>query len=179
MKSIYPALLIAGACVLFFSINARAEMRAESVGYNFTKYYGIETAAEFIETRVDDTTRTGLAEGQSGSFMDRANLIFYHIDAVYHFMPDSKFPPFVIVGLGGAHYNPMISTGGMAGITFAFGDNEKSFPVAQEKIVSLLAEPKDIAIAFDDIHFDFDWAALKPEAKKNLKKNLRIVKENP
>lgn len=221
MKLIYPALLIAGVSVLFFSVNARAEMRAESVGYNFTKHFGIETAVEIIETRVDDTTRTGLPEGQFGSPMDRVNLIFYHIDAVYHFIPDGKFTPFVSAGLGGAHYSPKISTGstaafnvgagveyamtdsielwvdvrdymvsevlrdtshnvgGMAGITFAFDDNGKPAPVAQKKIVPSLFEPMGIAIAFDDIHFDFDRAALKPEAKKILRKNLRSLKENP
>lgn len=221
MKLLYPALLIAGASVLFSDVNARAEMRAESVGYNFTKHFGIETAVECIETRVDDTTRTGLTEGQSGSPMERVNLIFYHIDAVYHFMPDTKFTPFVSAGLGGAHYSPKISTGGtaafnvgagveyamtdtiglwvdvrdymateamqdtshtvggMAGITFAFDDHEKSASAVQEKFVPSPVEPRGIAIAFDDIHFDFDRAARKPEAKKILRKNLRILKENP
>lgn len=121
MKSIYPALLIAGACILFFSVKARAEMRAESVGYNFTKHFGIETAVEFIETRVDDTARTGFPEGQTGRLMDRSNLFFYHIDAVYHFMPDSKFTPFVIAGLGGAHYSPKISTGSIAAFNVGVG----------------------------------------------------------
>lgn len=198
MKLLYPALLIAGASVLFFSVNARAEMRAESVGYNFTKHFGIETAVEVIETRVDDTTRTGLTEGLFGSPMDRVNLIFYHIDAVYYFMPDSKFTPFVSAGLSGSHYSPRISTGGMAAfnvgagvkyamtdtvglrvdvrdytvtevmqdtyrnvgamaeITFAFGGNEKPAPAAQKKMALSPVEPKGIAIAFDDIHFDFN-----------------------
>ena len=198
MKLLYPALLIAGASVLFSDVNARAEMRAESVGYNFTKHFGIETAVECIETRVDDTTRTGLTEGQFGSPMDRVNLIFYHIDAVYYFMPDSKFTPFVSAGLSGSHYSPKISTGGMAAfnvgagvkyamtdtvglrvdvrdytvtevmqdtyrnvgamaeITFAFGGNEKPAPAAQKKIAFSPVEPKGIAIAFDDIHFDFN-----------------------
>ena len=121
MKLLYPALLIAGASVLFSDVNARAEMRAESVGYNFIKHFGIETAVEVIEARVDDTTRTGLTEGQFGSPMDRVNLIFYHIDAVYYFMPDSKFTPFVVAGLNGSHYSPRISTGGMAAFNVGAG----------------------------------------------------------
>ncbi|MCX5877386.1 MAG: outer membrane beta-barrel domain-containing protein [Deltaproteobacteria bacterium] len=239
MKSIYPALLMAGVFVLFSSVHARAEIRAESfgvnpfvgcnffendqnlktsslfggrVGYNFSKHFGIESAVEFIETRVDDKTRTDLTQAQFGSSTDGANLIFYHIDAVYHFMPDSKFTPFVVVGLDGAHYSPRIldkgmaafnvgagvkyamtdniglmvdvrdymvtevmqdtyhNVGAMAGITFAFGGTEKLVPVAQEKIVSSPGEPRGLVIDFDDIHFDFDRAALKPEAKKILSK---------
>jgi len=73
------------------------------------------------------------------------------------------------------HHN----VGGMAGITFAFDDKEKSAPAAQEKIIPSLVEPRGLAIAFDDIHFDFDRAVLKPEAKKILRKNLRMLKENP
>lgn len=121
MKSIYPALLMAGACVLFFSVNARAEMRAESVGYNFSKHFGIETAVGFIETRVDDTTRTGLTEGQFTSPMERAGLVFYHIDAVYHFMPDSRFTPFVVAGLSGAHNSPRLSVKGMSAFNVGAG----------------------------------------------------------
>ncbi|MCG2822672.1 MAG: outer membrane beta-barrel protein [Desulfurivibrionaceae bacterium] len=225
VKSIYPALLMAGGFVLFSSVHARAETRAESVevapfggyysfksdqelnntplfggrsGYNFAKHFGLETAVEVVATRVDGRTRTGFTEGRSGSPMDRVNLIFYHIDAVYHFMPDSTFTPYVVAGAGGSHYSPRISTGGMAAfnvgagvkyamtdtvgfrldvrdylvtevmqdtyrnvgamaeITFAFGGNEKSAPVAQKKMAPLPFEPKGVVIAFDDIHFDFN-----------------------
>lgn len=72
---------------------------------------------------------TGFMEGQFGSSMERRNLVFYHIDGVYHFMPESKFTPFVVAGLGGAHYSPRISAGGMtafnvgAGVKYTMTDN--------------------------------------------------------
>lgn len=261
MKSVYPALLMAGACIPFSGVDARAETRAESVevspfvgynffendqnlknrpllggrvGYNFSKHFGVETAVEFIETRVYDKTKTGLTEGQFGSPTDRVNLTYYHIDAVYYFMPDSRFTPFFVAGLGRAHYSPKASAGdmtafnvgagvkysmtetiglrldvrdyivtevmqdtyhnlgAMAGITFAFGGNETTTSEAQEKVVSPPAEsrsekvvvlplsaPKVIFIDFDEIHFDFDRIAREPEAKKVLKKDIRVLKENP
>lgn len=261
MKSIYPALLMAGVFVFLSSVHARAEKRTESVevspfggynffendqnlknralfggrvGYNFSKHFGVETAVEFINTRVDDQTRTALTQGQFGSPMDRVDLIFYHIDAVYYFMPDSKISPFVVAGLGRAHYSPKISDGdmttfnvgagvkyamtdniglridvrdymvtevmqdtyhtlgAMAGITFAFGGNETLTSEAQEKVVSPpfasrseklvavpLSAPKVFFIDFNEIHFDFDRAVRKPEAKKILKRDIRRLKENP
>ncbi|MBU4119870.1 MAG: hypothetical protein KJ555_14045, partial [Proteobacteria bacterium] len=49
-----------------------------------------------------------------------------------------------------------------------------------EKVVVLpLSAPKVIFIDFDEIHFDFDRIAREPEAKKVLKKDIRVLKENP
>src|ERR1700690_4634762 len=31
---------------------------------------------------------------------------FTILDAIYHFMPDQKFVPFVVAGVGGAHFDP-------------------------------------------------------------------------
>ena len=67
-------------------------------------------------------------------------------------------------------------------------------PAVQEKVVILASEPKAeeqvaavatqpavkvVVLAFEDIHFDFDKATLKPEAQTILKRNIEILKENP
>lgn len=91
------------------------------LGYNFTKNYGIEGALEFINSAVDDASITGAKEGQFRSPVDAVNLTFYHIDAVYHFMPDSKFTPFVVAGFGGAHYGTEISNHDMSAFDFGVG----------------------------------------------------------
>jgi OOP family OmpA-OmpF porin len=49
------------------------------------------------------------------------DLTFYHLDALYHFMPDGKFNPYVVAGIGGAHYSPDISNGDMAALNFGAG----------------------------------------------------------
>lgn len=61
-------------------------------------------------------------------------------------------------------------------------------PKAEEKVVAAVSEskatvapagPKVIVLAFEDIHFDFDKSTLKPEAQAILKRNIRILKDNP
>ena len=49
----------------------------------------------------------------------------------------------------------------------------------EEKIMAAASEPKVIIFAFEDVHFDFDQATLKPEAQAILKRNIRVLKENP
>lgn len=272
MKGMSRAALLVAACVVALPLSARAEIREGSIevspfvgynffesnqnlkdepvfggrlGYNFTKHLGIEGVMEFIGSRVDDQTRTGANEGQYQAPMDNVDLAFYHINAVYHFMPDSRLTPFVVAGFGGAHYSPEISTKDMAafnvgvgakyrlaenialrldlqdymvtevaqetyhnvgatvGLTFTFGGKSKpvqceakAAPVYVEPVVVVVAEPKAeekvivlaeaprvaaqvVVLAFEDIHFDFDKATLKPEAKTILKRNITLLKENP
>jgi OOP family OmpA-OmpF porin len=148
MKARYRAALMAAAFVFLFPLSARSEIKAGSfevgafggynffensqnlehrpvfggrLGYNFTRNFGIEGGVEFINTRVFDMSKIGAKEGQYRSPMDNVNLIFYHIDAVYHFMPDGKFNPFVLAGFGGAHYSPRISTKDMAAFNVGVG----------------------------------------------------------
>ncbi|MFH1821921.1 MAG: OmpA family protein, partial [Methanobacteriota archaeon] len=58
-----------------------------------------------------------------------------------------------------------------------------SEPKAEEKVIALASEPKIeekvIVLALEDIHFDFDKATLTPEAQTILKRNIRILRENP
>jgi OOP family OmpA-OmpF porin len=277
MKARHRAVLLVAASVFLLPLTAHSEIRAGSteinvfggynwfednqnlkdqpvfgarLGYNFSRHWGVEGVVEFIDSEVDDKARTGLTEGQYGSPIDNVDLTFYHIDAIYHFMPDSNFTPFVAVGLGGAHYNPEISDDDMAafnfgigakyqltdniflradlrdymvseifqenyhnfaatiGLTIAFGGRAKPAPervvkraarpvpkpapMAEKTAVVLVSEPeaekkvevvavkaKVVVLAFEDIHFDFDKATLKPEAKRLLKKNIQILKKNP
>jgi OOP family OmpA-OmpF porin len=92
-------------------------------GFNFTKHFGVEGTLEFINSSVDDKSRTGTKEGQFRSPMDGVDLAFYHIDAVYHFMPDRRLTPFIVAGLGGARYSPKISNQDMS--TFDLGVGTK------------------------------------------------------
>jgi OOP family OmpA-OmpF porin len=148
MKAMYRAALMVAVFVFLLPVSARSEIREGSfeggvfggynffensqnlenrplyggrLGYNFTRHFGIEGAVEFINSRVDDKAKTGAKEGQYRSPMDRVDLTFYHLDLVYHFMPDGKFNPFVNVGFGGAHSSPEISTKDMAAFNVGIG----------------------------------------------------------
>ena len=54
-----------------------------------------------------------------------------------------------------------------------------SEPKVEEKVMATASGPKIIILAFEDVHFDFDKATLKPEAQAILKRNIRALKENP
>ncbi len=92
-------------------------------GYNLNKYFGIEGTVEFLRTSVDDKLKTGRKEGQYRSPMNKVNIAYYHIDALYHFLPDGKFTPFLVAGFGGTHYRPNISDQDMS--TFNYGVGAK------------------------------------------------------
>jgi outer membrane protein OmpA-like peptidoglycan-associated protein len=59
----------------------------------------------------------------------------------------------------------------------------KPEPVAEEKVEEKVmvaaAEPNIIVLAFEDIHFNFDKSTLTPLAKRLLKKNIQLLKDNP
>jgi OmpA-OmpF porin, OOP family len=275
MKSRYCAAMIIAAFVLLLPLSARSEIRAGSfevnpyigynffessqnlknapvfggrLGYNFTKYFGVEVAGQYLTTNLDDKNKTNNTEGQFGYPMDRVDLYSYHIDAIVHLLPDNKFTPFIVAGFGGAHYDPRISTNDMPafnvgvgaklsltenialrvdvqdyivteifqetyhnigvtfGVAFSFGGSKPApvakrepiaepapAPVTEEKVVIVVAsepkveekvmvaaaEPKIIILAFEDVHFDFDQSTLKPEAKVILRRNIRLLQDNP
>lgn len=54
-----------------------------------------------------------------------------------------------------------------------------SEPKVEEKVQSAKAAPKVVVLAFEDIHFDFDQSTLKPETKAILKRDIKLLKENP
>ena len=137
MKAMYRAALMVAAFVFLLPVSARSEIRGGSVevspfvgynwfqdkqnlkdrpvyggrlGYNFTPHWGIEGTVEFINSSVKDQAIRGPKEGQFAHPADDVDLYFYHVDGVYHFMPESKLNPFIVAGFGGAHYDPRIST---------------------------------------------------------------------
>ena len=321
MKKIAPLLLVS---VLLFPLSARCEIKAGSVelspfagynffesgqnlnnhplfggriGYNFTHSLGIEVAGEFINSSVADKNKSYSHEGEFTNRSDSVKVTMYHLDMVYHFMPEAKLNPFIVAGYGAAHYSPKINDQNMSlidfgvgakywvtdnialrmdvrdnlvldstihnvqvalGVVFAFGGKEKvaavplakamdsdgdgvpdtldkcpgtpagvavdkdgcpldtdkdgvpdyrdkcadtpagvavdkdgcppplekvvilvSEPKVEEKIIVAAVEPKIVVLVFEDIHFQFDQSALTPEAKEVLKKDIRILKENP
>lgn len=148
MNSMYRAVMIIAALVLLLPLSARAEIRAGSfevnpyvgynffessqnlknapvfgarLGYNFTKYFGVEIVGQYLTTNLDDKNKTDNTEGQFGYPMDRVDLYSYHIDAIVHLLPDNRFTPFIVAGFGGAHYDPRISTNDMPAFNVGVG----------------------------------------------------------
>jgi outer membrane beta-barrel protein len=62
-----------------------------SLGYNFTKYFGVELSGEGIATRYD----IEVPDSQSSRVGN------YRLDAVLNLIPDSRLVPFVFAGFGG------------------------------------------------------------------------------
>jgi outer membrane protein OmpA-like peptidoglycan-associated protein len=60
---------------------------------------------------------------------------------------------------------------------------EEPAPKVEEKVAVLAAEPKIeekiIILAFEDIHFDFDKSTLTKEAQAILKRDIKVLKNNP
>jgi outer membrane protein OmpA-like peptidoglycan-associated protein len=52
-------------------------------------------------------------------------------------------------------------------------------PEVVEKVEVLVAEPKVVILAFEDVHFDFDKSTLTPEAQAILRDTAKIMNENP
>jgi OOP family OmpA-OmpF porin len=90
-------------------------------GYNFTKYFGIEGTGEFINSRVDDRAKMWTKEGQFTSPIDSVDITMYHLDLIYHIIPEGNFNPFIVAGYGGAHYSPKRNTRDMAIFDFGVG----------------------------------------------------------
>jgi OOP family OmpA-OmpF porin len=84
------------------------------LGYNFTRNFGIEGVGEFTRSKVDDQSASYTEEGQFTSPIDKVKITRYHLDLLYHFMPEKKFNPFIAGGYGFAHYSPKINSRDMA-----------------------------------------------------------------
>ncbi len=65
-------------------------------GYNFTRNLGIEGFASYTQSEIDDSYYSGTSPWQ--------NIYNFGVEAIYHFMPEGRFVPFVAMGLGGVHY---------------------------------------------------------------------------
>jgi OmpA-OmpF porin, OOP family len=62
-------------------------------GYNFTKVFGTEAVFDFINT--EGRKNSGIGDG--------VDVYNYHLDLLYHFMPDGPLVPYMAAGYGG-HY---------------------------------------------------------------------------
>ena len=145
MKKMAPVVV---ASVFLLPLSARAEIKAGSVevspfvgynffekgqnlenrpvfggrlGYNFTNHLGIEGTWEFIQSNIDDKTKTFPREGQFTSPIDKVKINMYHLDLLYHFMSESNFNPFIVAGYGAADYSPKINNKNMSIIDFGVG----------------------------------------------------------
>jgi OmpA-OmpF porin, OOP family len=91
------------------------------LGYNFTEHFGVEATGEFIRSSVDDKSKAFTREGEFTSPIDDVNITMYHLDLIYHFMPEAKFNPFIAAGYGAVHYSEEINNKNMSGIDFGIG----------------------------------------------------------
>lgn len=91
------------------------------IGYNFTNHFGIEATGEYIRSSVDDRSKVFTREGEFTSPIDGVDITMYHLDLIYHFMPEGKFNPFIVAGYGAAHYRPKINNKNMSDIDFGVG----------------------------------------------------------
>jgi len=116
-------------------------------GYNFTKSLGAEAMFGYSLTK------------KSPEFGSKeTDLYRYGIDILYHFMPDSKFVPFVAIGGGGtnfntpstpsakSHYAGLVSYGG--GIKYFVADN-----------VALRADVRHAVLIHDTGDNNFEYSA--------------------
>jgi OOP family OmpA-OmpF porin len=207
-----------------------------SLGYNFTRYFGVELSGDYIATRYD----------QRVSHSRSTDVGNYRLDGVLNLIPDSRLVPFIFAGFGGQSidyprnvsnrtasavdygvglkffFTDWLALRGDARQIYIFDGSRKDFeftlgasfyfggakrvpryePVAQavtepmarfeeqvvilasepkveEQVMVAAAEPKIIVLAFEDIHFDFDRSTLKPEAQAILKRNIRLLLDNP
>lgn len=170
-KKILPFLLTA---VFLFPLAAHAEIKAKSVelspflgyhffeedqnleddfvfggrvGYNITNRFAIEGALEFINTSVDDKNQAFTTEGQFTSPIDDVKMTSYHLDVLYHFMPESKFNPFVAAGYGAAHYSPKINNENLSVISYGVG---AKYWLAEN--IGLRADLRDNLVVDDTFH---------------------------
>ncbi|MDP2854234.1 MAG: OmpA family protein [Smithellaceae bacterium] len=65
------------------------------LGYNFTKYIGVEGYAHYVPTAIL------WGGGQTSDI----KFVGYGIEGIVNLLPDSRFVPFLAVGVGGAHYS--------------------------------------------------------------------------
>ena len=65
-------------------------------GYNFTKNIGLEGYYSFLQSRI---------QYQDQLEEPWQNISNYGIEGLYHFMPESRFVPFIAIGLGGIYYS--------------------------------------------------------------------------
>ncbi|HBG06859.1 MAG: hypothetical protein A2075_04665 [Geobacteraceae bacterium GWC2_58_44] len=171
MKRVAPALLVSA---FLLPLPARAEIKAGSVelspfagysffqdrqnlengpilggriGYNFTGHFGVEVTGQYVNSGVDDKSRSFTRQGEFTSPIDDVDIAMYHLDLIYHFMPESRFNPYVTAGYGAAHYSPKINNKNMSIIGAGVG---AKYWVAEN--VALRVDVRDNMTTDEHIH---------------------------
>jgi len=171
MKKMAPVLLISA---FLLPLPARAEIKAGSVelspfvgysffqdrqnlengpifggriGYNFTEHFGVEATGQYIKSAVDDESLSFTRQGQFTSPINDVDIAMYHLDLIYHFMPEAKFNPFVTAGYGAAHYSPKINNKNMSIVDVGVG---AKYWVAEN--VALRVDVRDNMTTDEKIH---------------------------
>ncbi len=78
-------------------------------GYNFTPHIGVEATIEYYRARVRDKASLNNDDLHFGMPNSTVSNFLYHADVIYHFMPEQRFVPFVVAGIGGAHFSPNVT----------------------------------------------------------------------
>lgn len=109
------------------------------LGYNFTKYFGLETSVEYINTNYDK-------DGNSRS----VNIGNYRLDGIFNLLPDSQLVPFVFAGVGGQYIDYPSGTSNRHAATVNYGAGLKYF---LSEYVALRADVRQIHVFqnIDDI----------------------------
>lgn len=91
------------------------------LGYNITNRFGLEGTVEYMKTRVDDQNQEFTRKGQFTTPINSVKITSYHLDLLYHFMPESNFNPFIVGGYGRTHYSPSNNDKDMTAFNFGVG----------------------------------------------------------
>jgi OOP family OmpA-OmpF porin len=91
------------------------------LGYNFTNRLGIEGTWQFTRSYVDDKSVRFTRQGQFTSPANDINITNFNLGLVYHFIPESRFNPYLVAGYGVNHYSPKINNKNMSVIDFGAG----------------------------------------------------------
>jgi outer membrane beta-barrel protein len=94
-----------------------APVAGVSLGYNFTKYFGVELSGEGIITKYD----LDVPDSQTSSVRS------YRLDAVLNLLPDSRLVPFIFAGFGGQAIDYPRNVPNRAAFAFDYGAGVKFF----------------------------------------------------
>ncbi len=94
-----------GVVVLDLQVDSLVDELVAGVCKRLALVPGVEGAVDFYRERIRDNSLSP-DDLRFGGPNNAVNTRLYHIDAIYHFMPDQKFVPFVVAGVGGAHFDP-------------------------------------------------------------------------
>jgi OOP family OmpA-OmpF porin len=117
------------------------------LGYNITNTLGIEGAWDFIKSYVDDKSLPRTRQGQFANPTSSVFITQYNLDLLYHFMPESRFNPYITAGYGIVHYTPKINNKNLSVLDFGVG---AKYWVAEN--IALRADVRDNMIFDEHIH---------------------------